>query len=99
MCWLCDKMGPICRFHTDPNWAEGGYRRVPFVPPSPDDLLADQSSAFLSVSQRKDEQHQQQPRTPRPNAAQPLNRQENTGASRPNPAVFAGILPWPAMAS
>ena len=86
MCRFCDALGPICRYVSDPDFAETTVRGFPYVPPYPDDLLAELAEDFLSVSERKDEQ--QQPSTPLPKAAQPRGIEENTGASRPNPAVF-----------
>ena len=39
MCRWCDALGPICRYVTDPDFAETTTKGVPYVPPYPDDLL------------------------------------------------------------
>ena len=44
MCRWCDALGPICRYVTDPDFAETTTERVPYVPPYPDDLLAELES-------------------------------------------------------
>ena len=85
MCRWCDALGPICRYVTDPGFAETTAKGVPYVPPYPDDLLAEELADSSSVASSEDEQ--QQPRTPRPTGSQPRNNAGNTGASRPNPAV------------
>ena len=50
MCWLCDKMGPICRFHTDPNWGRS-HSRSPTTA-NPDSTRPTRCSAVRSASQR-----------------------------------------------
>jgi len=86
MCRWCDAIGPICRYVSDPDFAETTVKGFPHVPPYPDDLLAELDSEDSSVSSSEDEVVQ--PRTRRRNAAPPRNNAENTGASRPNPAVL-----------
>ena len=86
MCRWCDALGPICRYLIDPDFAETTTKAFPYVPPLPDDLLADLRVRASSVPSSEDEVVQ--PSTTRPTGSQPRNNARNTGASRPNPAVL-----------
>ena len=86
MCRFCDALGPICRYVSDPDFAETTVKGFPYVPPYPDDLLAELDSENSFGSRPIDEELQ--PRRPRPTGSQPRLSEENTGASRPNPAVL-----------
>ena len=97
MCRFCEAIGPICRYITDPEWMYGSPETIRFLPPYPDDLLADISQT--TVSQAAGLHASQRPRTTRPKAAARRKPRVKTGASRPKPAVFPVRLHWPALAS
>ena len=75
MCRWCDALGPICRYLTDPDFAEATTKGFPYVPPLPDDLLAELASEDSAVSSSEDEVVQ--PRTRRP---KPPTRRYNAGS-------------------
>ena len=97
MCRLCDATGPICRWITDPDWSKGSSHHVPFVPPSPDDVLS--ATTQTTSSQTDGLDGPARTRTAGPKAAARCKPLVKTGASHPKPAVFPGRLHWPALAS
>lgn len=97
MCRFCYAVGPICRYVSDPDFAETTVKGVPFVPPYPDDLLADLPKENPSGGRERDSA--QRPSAAAPKAARKRKQLETTGASPPKPGVFAIRLHWPALAS
>ena len=96
MCRWCDALGPICRYVSDPDFAETTAKGFPYVPPYPDDLLAELDSEDSSVSSSEDEEVQ--PRARRPKPPTRPKRRVSSGIIPPLPAIRPDLLHWLALA-
>ena len=96
MCRWCDALGPICRYVSDPDFAETTVKGFPYVPPYPDDLLAELDSEDSSVSSSEDEEVQ--PRARRPKPPTRPKRRVSSGIIPPLPAIRPDLLHWLALA-